>query len=132
MNELRRHGELDVWVDSEYADNQQRDRPQLHVGRKVIARLQQKPDQVEVQVAEHRERASRRRFGKPTPAEDAGNQQDDPHRARDGNPDLSGRGLEHEQSHQDGNGYCHRNGEHAPRTIGHRIYDYDAQSGERH
>src|SRR6266550_2099200 len=42
-NEWRYRGHLQVWVDQNYSDDQESNRSDLEIGRKVIARAQQQP-----------------------------------------------------------------------------------------
>ena len=140
----RERRELNVRVHHEHADDQNRDRAELHVGGEVIARLQQQPHRQhrsDESVDAHEDGDLVRREGEraggaglchPVSGDHAGDQQNHAEDAGAGDRDFSGVALEHPQAHDERDRDGHADGEHAPRTVRQRVDHHDAQSGQRH
>src|SRR5882762_3280526 len=144
MHILGQRRKLDVRVHDKHANHQQRNRPQLHIRRQIIPRLQQQPHrqhrrhksvnrhQVNNLVRRKCQRRRPLRPCKPVSAPNARQQQHHANRARHAHLDLSRRALEHVQPHENRNRNRHPDREHAPRTVRQRVHHHHSQPRQRH
>src|SRR6266436_7914053 len=136
--------EFDVWMYRKYADDQNGDRAQLHVGGQIIAWLKQKPNgqhgcdqpvdshQKRDLMGRERQGSGRRALSYPTPCDHTRNQQDYAEDARTGNRDLPRMAFKHPQSHDDGDGDRHADREYSPRAVRQGVHHDDSQTGKRY
>src|ERR1700684_515166 len=143
MDVWRYGRELNVGMNEQNSDNQNSDRPELHVGREIIARFEEQPDRKNggyETVSGHQdcdlvrgesEMQGKRRQGDPTAYNNSGDQQNHAHRAGQSDFYLARGAFKHVKAHGNRDRNCAADGEDAPRTVGERVDDNDSKAGHR-
>ena len=137
---LREIRKPNVRMNYEDANYQHRDRPQLHIGREVIARSQHQPHRKhrsDQAINGHQDRDLMRSEGQragyaalrePPSPDHAGDQQRNSKNAWSQDRDFSRLALEHPEAHDHGDRDRHANREHPPRAVRKRVDDNNAQA----